>query len=139
MENENKKKSNSWSIIVIIILVIIALIALFSKKIEKTPVVNNPNTETPTSTIETVNVSASDGTNTLEVAFNNNSAGTSTVTFIWNGQNYTLPEAMSASGARYSQSFNEVDKGMQLWEHQGEITISNDGQELFKGQESVNQ
>lgn len=46
---------------------------------------------------------------------------------------------MSGSGARYSNSFTEVDKGMELWEHQGEITISNDGQTLFVGKETTNQ
>lgn len=136
MENENKKKGSAWSIVVIIILVLIALYALFGKKTENKSVVDN---NTPTSTIETVNVSIDNGSTTLNVAFNNNSAGTSTVTFVWDGTTYTLPVAMSGSGARYSDSFMEVDKGWQLWEHQGEITISNDGVEVFKGKEVVNQ
>lgn len=145
MENENnnvpqmnsveKKKGGAWSIIVIIILIVIALIALFGKK----PAPISDVKDNATTTTQVINISASDGTNTVAIAFNNSDIATDTVTFIWDGITYNLPIAMSGSGARYSNSFTEVDKGMELWEHQGEITISNDGQTLFVGKETTNQ
>ena len=41
----------------------------------------------------------------------------------------TLPIAISASGARYA---NE-DESIVFWEHQGEVTITKNGEEVFRG------
>lgn len=136
----NKKKSNKiTNIVIIIIIIVIIILALTTKKKAGAPTETNTNNNqtTQNAPADQVTVNASDGTNTVEVIFNNSTTSTSTVTFSWAGQSYTLPRALSGSGARYSNSWSSTTDGMQLWEHQGEITISNDGETLFVGQEQV--
>lgn len=45
---------------------------------------------------------------------------------------FTLPVAVSASGARYANA----DESIVFWEHQGEVTITKNNEEIFRGQSS---
>lgn len=106
------------TIIIIIILVVLvgAAALLFNRGAAPEP-------EVP----ETVATSYSDGTTVVEATFDNVNE---TVTFSHPSLGETtLPRAVSASGARYA---NE-DESLVFWEHQGELTITEDGETLFAG------
>lgn len=45
---------------------------------------------------------------------------------------FTLPIAVSASGARYTNA----DESIVFWEHQGEVTITKNNEEIFRGHSS---
>ncbi len=80
-------------------------------------------TPTPASTAATF----SDGTTHVDASFDNE-AHTVTFTHEATGE-ITLPQAVSASGARYA---NE-DESIVFWEHQGEVTITKDDETVFQG------
>ena len=71
--------------------------------------------------------SYSDGTTVVTASFDNEN-GTVTFTHPSVGT-VTLPQALSASGARYA---NE-DESIVFWEHQGEVTITVGGETVFHG------
>jgi len=77
---------------------------------------------------KSVSASYSDGSTVLVATFN---IDNDTVIFTHASVGtVTLPRALSASGARYT---NE-DEHIVLWEHQGEVTITEEGKVVFKGQ-----
>ncbi len=76
---------------------------------------------------ELPSASYSDGTTTVEAVFN---TVTNTVTFTHSSVGtVTLPQAISGSGARYAND----DESIVFWEHQGEVTITKDGENVFQG------
>lgn len=51
--------------------------------------------------------------------------GTQFAVLIWNGRQYGLAQAVSASGARYAALVGPAGSGgLEWWEHQGEATLS---------------
>src|SRR5262245_14901229 len=68
-----------------------------------------------------INASYSNGSVKVEAIFDN-TAKTVTFTEASIGT-ITLPQALSASGARYANK----DESIVFWEHQGELTITNNG------------
>lgn len=79
------------------------------------------------SSSNTVSASYTDGTTMVDAMFDTD-ADTVTFTHVSVGT-VTLPSAVSASGARYT---NE-DESIVFWEHQNEATITKDGEDVFKG------
>lgn len=76
----------------------------------------------------TITASYSDGSSRVEAEFDNDAH---TVTFTQRAVGtVTLPQAISGSGARYA---NE-DESIVFWEHQGELTITKDGETVFIGE-----
>lgn len=74
-----------------------------------------------------VTASYSDGASVVEASFDN---AKETVTFTQSDVGtVTLPRAVSASGARYANA----DESIVFWEHQGEVTITKDGEDVYKG------
>ena len=60
---------------------------------------------------------------------------TSFVALHWNGKDYGLAQALSASGARYAGQYGptESDHGLQWWEAKGEATLGTfTGKELME-------
>jgi membrane-bound inhibitor of C-type lysozyme len=74
-----------------------------------------------------VSVVYSDGENSVRATF---STTEQTVSFTHpEVGTHILPVAVSASGARYANS----DESVVFWEHQDEVTIMKDGEEIFRG------
>lgn len=78
-------------------------------------------------TTETIKATYANDNETLEAEFNNE-ADTVSFTEESTGK-VTLKRAVSGSGTRYT---NE-DESIVFWEHQGELTITRDGVEVFRG------
>lgn len=77
---------------------------------------------------DVITASYSDGISEVEASFDNKDQS---VTFTHPKMGTTtLPAAISASGARYANS-NET---IVFWEHQGELTITQNGVEVFRGE-----
>ncbi len=131
---ENKKINKYKSFLPLFILIIVVIISIIYKNnIKERPVdlvSNEENTENTLNSVKTV--SYSNDSKTINVTYINEN-NVSKVEYEINNENITLPIAMSASGARYSNSFNDIGVGDELWEHQEEVTISKDGNVLFKG------
>lgn len=135
---ENNKKGD-WVLPVIIILIItIGAMLVFGQKKDKTPTSNIQETETTASDTNVTDDSNltkaeySDGENTVTATFNNdpNNPKNSSVTFEGASMGpTTLPIAMSASGARYASEEEDIV----FWEHQGVVTISQNGKDVFVG------
>lgn len=108
----------------IVIGVVVALVAVvglsFLLKDNKEPVQENKE-------IETVSVIYSNGETELVGIYDNTNE---TVSFYHEtlGDN-TLERVISASGDRYANA----DESLVFWEHQGELTITKDGEEAFVG------
>ncbi len=94
---------------------------------KKNKVDNNLTNQNASSTENIVNVSYSNSEETINATFDNN-VGTVTFTEEKLGTN-TLSSAISGSGARYTNA----DESLVFWEHQGEVTISKDGKDVFIG------
>lgn len=111
----NKKLSIG---IIVALVVVLALSFVFKK--DKEPVVEN---KVP----ETVSIIYSNGETEVPATFDNTN---STVSFYHEALgDVTLESAISASGARYANA----DESLVLWEHQGEVTITKDGEDVFVG------
>ncbi len=77
--------------------------------------------------VETIRATYVGETETVQAEFDNEA---DTVSFIEESTGkVTLKRAMSASGTRYTNN----DESIVFWEHQGELTITKDGAEVFKG------
>lgn len=100
---------------IVLVLIVVGVITFVSK---------DNRTALPENVVIT---SYSDDSLVVEAIFNNTDE---TVTFSHpeTGE-VTLPRVVSASGARYA---NE-DESLVFWEHQGELTITKDGEMVFQG------
>ena len=116
------KKKQIYVIISVMVLVVFGILAFKGYQISKEEAKES---NTPPSSI--ISASYSDGKITVvanydisnkTVSFNHPSVGT-----------VALPIAISGSGARYA---NE-DESLVFWEHQDELTITQDGVEIFRG------
>ena len=107
----NKK----FAVTLIILLVIVVGAVIYFKK-------------DAVSNISTMPTAAySNGSATVQASFDTTH---NTVTFTYAPLGtVTLPLTISASGARYANQ----DEGVVFWEHQGELTITKDGAEVFRG------
>ncbi len=116
------KKSKVF-IIVILVVIFLSVLTLLTYK----PVNENKALEPqPVAKVTATSAQFSDGATTIEAMFNSDS----TVTFNHSITGLvTLPIAVSGSGARYANS----DQSLVFWEHQGEVTITKDGNQVFKG------
>lgn len=104
--------------IVIILLVVIAIAALL-----KQDTVTNEDVDIVPST----SAMFTSESETIETFFDNTN---NTVTFTQSDiGTVTLQQVVSASGARYANA----DESIVFWEHQGEVTITHNGIEVFKG------
>lgn len=104
---------------VVIALVVIVGLSFLLKK-DKEPVVE---IKVP----ETVSIIYSNGEIEVPATFDNTGM---TVTFYHEALgDVTLESAISGSGARYANA----DESLVLWEHQGEVTITKDGVDVFVG------
>ncbi len=88
---------------------------------------SKPETNKEDGKVETIRATYISETDTVQAEFDNE-AGTVSFTEESTGK-VTLKRAMSASGTRYTND----DESIVFWEHQGELTITKDGTEVFKG------
>ncbi|ASN82694.1 MliC family protein [Deinococcus ficus] len=67
-----------------------------------------------------------DGSRKVSVSYVNfGMRGTQFAVLTWNGRQYGLASAVSASGARYAALAGPAgSSGLEWWEHQGEATLS---------------
>lgn len=82
--------------------------------------------QAPTITYRTYHYSCDGGKKISAAYLNFGKDGPSFVVLTWNGQQYGLAEAVSASGARYASLYGPTVSGggLEWWEHQGEATFS---------------
>lgn len=124
------KKTFIW--IIIIILALIVIFALTKKDKPSNNVQENTNTSTNmSSNITKVTYTGEKGN--LEATYN--ADGTSVTFSTEETGEATLPVAISGSGARYANA----DESLVFWEHQGELTITKDGKDIYKGNIVQNQ
>lgn len=115
----NTSLMNNKIIVIVVAFIVAALVAWWWVQMSAP--------EMPAPSAETAAAVYSDGVTTVEATFDN-AAGAVTFTHPDVGT-VTLPQAVSASGARYA---NE-DESIVFWEHQDEATITKDGAEIFRG------
>ena len=114
------KKKQIYVIISVVVLVVFVFLAFKGYQISKTKESNAPSTSI-------VSASYSDGQVTIVANYD---ITNKTVTFTYPSLGtVTLPIAISGSGARYA---NE-DESLVFWEHQDELTIIQNGIEIFRG------
>lgn len=115
-----KNKNVVWVIVALVIILGIVWWATKNQKNLWSPIL-------PDDSAQLTSVLYSDGSSKVEALFNNSN---NTVTFSQDGgEAITLPIAISASGVRYTNS----DESLVFWEHQDELTISRDGENVFVG------